>query len=249
MYFNLNTLAIPNYGEYNQAYGDGPRAYASRSDERISDANTTGVDAFIAVLGGCDRVPIEVTDLVVSAGDRGVSLSWRLSADAQRELRGVRVQRAEASNGPFVERTSHDLPPTAAMSFDDQDVRPGNTYWYRLQLESTSGTVEFAGPIQITVADAVAHRTALATPIVSADGSVSIRFSLGTAAGAARLEIFDISGRRVKSLAQSLSQPGQYLRTWDRRDESGTEVARGVYVVRLEAGSIGLARKLVLVQD
>ena len=249
MYFNLNTLAIPNYGEYNQAYGDGSRVYASWSDERLSNANTSGVDTYIAVMGGCDRVPVEVSDLAVTAGERGVSLSWRLSPVAQRELRGVRVQRADDIEGPYANRTGQDLVPGSSMSFDDEAVEAGRTYWYRLQLVSADGTLTAAGPIRVVVGDMAGLRTALATPAVSGSGPVEIRFSLGRASGAARLDVFDISGRLVRSLAQGMSRPGQYLRTWDRRDDRGADVARGVYLIRLQAGSTTDAKKLVLVRE
>jgi len=59
----------------------------------------------------------------------------------------------------------------------------------------------------------------------------------------------DVGGRFVRNLAQGMTQPGHYLRFWDRRDEAGSQVARGVYVIRLRAGAVGDRKKLVLVSD
>ncbi|MFO7676394.1 MAG: FlgD immunoglobulin-like domain containing protein, partial [bacterium] len=64
----------------------------------------------------------------------------------------------------------------------------------------------------------------------------------------ARLTVYDASGRRVRELASGLHQAGEHVAAWDGRDDSGREVARGVYVCRLEVGGESAARKLVLVE-
>ena len=60
MYFNLNTYAIPNYGEYNQAAtaggAGGGAIHISWSDERLSNANGSGVDTYVAKLKTCVTV-------------------------------------------------------------------------------------------------------------------------------------------------------------------------------------------------
>jgi hypothetical protein len=135
------------------------------------------------------------------------------------------------------------------MSYDDLEVEAGQTYWYRLELVGTDGSRSLAGPIQAIVAGVGTLRTALAAPFVGAGGDVEVRFSLGPGAAPAGLRIYDVAGRVLRTLALGIDGPGQFVRTWDRRDASGTEVARGVYVIRLQAGGIGESRKVVLVQD
>jgi hypothetical protein len=100
-----------------------------------------------------------------------------------------------------------------------------------------------AGPIQAIVAG-VERCDALAAPFVGAGGDVEVP-SAGSRSGC----IYDVAGRVLRTLALGIDGPGQFVRTWDRRDTSGTEVARGVYVIRLQAGGIGESRKIVLVQD
>lgn len=51
-----------------------------------------------------------------------------------------------------------------------------------------------------------------------------------------RLEIFDVSGRRVRTLIDESQAPGFYRAVWDGQDEAGRSVASGVYYMRLEAG-------------
>ena len=73
-YFNFNTVAIPNYGEYNQACATGSTVFASWSDERLTAAGTggTGVDAYVAKLASCTTVACE-PDQTVQSGQTVVS--------------------------------------------------------------------------------------------------------------------------------------------------------------------------------
>ena len=47
------------------------------------------------------------------------------------------------------------------------------------------------------------------------------------------MEIFDVRGRRVKTVPLGFAEPGRYWAHWDGRDASGDNVASGVYFVRL----------------
>jgi hypothetical protein len=62
-----------------------------------------------------------------------------------------------------------------------------------------------------------------------------IGFSLGRE-GSLQLEIYDLAGRRVRSLVKDDRHPsGRFESSWDLRDESGRRVGSGTYFVRLES--------------
>ena len=63
-------------------------------------------------------------------------------------------------------------------------------------------------------------------------GRTSIRFGLARA-GDARLELYDLAGRRVRTLASGTMPAGPSAAQWDGRDQGGRTVAAGVYFVRL----------------
>lgn len=67
-------------------------------------------------------------------------------------------------------------------------------------------------------------------------------------AGQVRLEIFDITGRRVATLVDERVAAGWHEVTWRGRDGAGRAVASGVYIYRLEAGGRSVARRMVLVR-
>ena len=61
------------------------------------------------------------------------------------------------------------------------------------------------------------------------------------------LEIFDLSGRRVRLLTWESLVPGGHAFTWDGRDGRGREAASGVYLYRLStAGHMSMRKMLLL---
>ena len=67
-------------------------------------------------------------------------------------------------------------------------------------------------------------------------GTSVLRFDLARAAFA-RLEVFDLSGRRVSTLAARAFEPGRYSLGWDGRAEGGT-LGPGLYFVRLSGAGL-----------
>ena len=61
-----------------------------------------------------------------------------------------------------------------------------------------------------------------------------------------KLELFDLTGRRVRVLAERSYAPGRWTVEWDRRDGAGSPMRPGVYLYRLRAGTFQSQRKMVL---
>jgi len=59
------------------------------------------------------------------------------------------------------------------------------------------------------------------------------------------LRIFNILGQEVKSLVDSHQTARDYAVAWDGRDDTGGEVASGVYFCRLRAGNLSRIVKMV----
>lgn len=78
-------------------------------------------------------------------------------------------------------------------------------------------------------------------------GACTFEFALDRA-GAARLEVFDASGRRVRTLVHGTLEPGVHSVRWDRTDDDGGAVRPGTYFVRL-AGPLGRESRRVIVLD
>jgi YVTN family beta-propeller protein len=74
-----------------------------------------------------------------------------------------------------------------------------------------------------------------------------IKFELREA-GRARLAIFDLAGRHIRSLADALLPAGVHERQWNGRNEAGQLVPSGAYYVRLDTGHESIMQKMMLLK-
>jgi DNA-binding beta-propeller fold protein YncE len=61
----------------------------------------------------------------------------------------------------------------------------------------------------------------------------------------ATLQVYDVSGRLVRTLVDGTVEPGRYRPIWDGRDAAGRLTSPGVYLISLKSGDFSAARKLV----
>ena len=66
--------------------------------------------------------------------------------------------------------------------------------------------------------------------------------------GFVRLEIYDLVGRRVRTLLAEERESGQHSAIWDGRADNGGRVSSGTYVARLVAAGVQRSQKLMLVK-
>ncbi len=66
--------------------------------------------------------------------------------------------------------------------------------------------------------------------------------------GRVRIELFDVAGRRVRTLVDGVYASGRHEVVFDGLDEQGRSLSSGLYFARLEAGDFGQTRKLTLVR-
>jgi hypothetical protein len=77
--------------------------------------------------------------------------------------------------------------------------------------------------------------------------STSIRFDLGSATHV-RLQLHDVAGRLVRTLADGPLPAGAHAVGWDGRDDAGRRAASGAYLCRLEAGPVRQTAKLIVLE-
>ena len=62
------------------------------------------------------------------------------------------------------------------------------------------------------------------------------------------MQIFDETGKFVKTLADAQMQAGTHQLVWNARDEKQNAVATGIYFLRIQTGNYTETRKLVVVR-
>ena len=63
-----------------------------------------------------------------------------------------------------------------------------------------------------------------------------------------KLSVYDIRGRTVVVLVNRVQEEGDYDVQWDGTDHAGRQLASGIYIYRLQAGSNQMTRKMVMIK-
>ena len=77
--------------------------------------------------------------------------------------------------------------------------------------------------------------------------TTTLRFAVPRA-GSVTLAVYDVTGRRVATLADGPYGAGEYSFTWHGVDDSGRSVGSGIYFARMSAGEFSAVRKMVLLK-
>lgn len=90
----------------------------------------------------------------------------------------------------------------------------------------------------------VAERGPSASPVPSSAG-VELHFVLPSAQRV-RLAIYDVGGRAVDVLENAVLPAGAHARQWSGFGAGGGAVPAGMYVAKLDAGTLSFTRNLVI---
>lgn len=90
--------------------------------------------------------------------------------------------------------------------------------------------------------------TALGSPYPNPfRGRSSLRLSIAHD-GPAKVAVYDLVGRRIRTLLDGVQTAGEQTLVWDGRDDGGRPVPAGLYLVRFAANGVEQSRRLVLMQ-
>jgi hypothetical protein len=193
---------------------------------------------------------VELSEFTCLAGTDGITLDWTTSSENGNY--GWIIQRSEQQDQNY--RTLDTLvseggsPSGRAYSYLDQGVLPNRTYYYRLGDLDVDGQVTWHGPATAVSLGKVVEKVSLlpARPNPSS-GATVIAYEIPKA-GQVNLDVYDICGRRVKTLQNSYQPSGSYALTWKGDDQNGRLLPAGVYFYRLSAESASLTQKVVIVR-
>jgi len=60
--------------------------------------------------------------------------------------------------------------------------------------------------------------------------------------------VYDVVGRRVRTIENGIIPPGRYVRIWDGLGASGAQARSGAYFIRFAAPGVTFTRKAVLIR-
>jgi hypothetical protein len=197
-----------------------------------------GTSALDVMLGGCLDQPVPTVASLASAeaaADR-IRLTWYSAGNAG--LAATVYRRTAATDWVAMGRISADG--TGYLRYEDTSVQPGTRYGYRL------GIMDAGAPVYVAEAWVTAEAPAFmlegARPNPASGNALKVDFALPSAEPA-RLELFDVGGRRVA--AREVGSLGAGWHTVDLA--AGKRIPAGIYVIRFsQRGAAKTAHVTVL---
>lgn len=170
----------------------------------------------------------------------GVLLSWETNPGPA-DLAGYKVERADMGADDWRVLT----PLIKETEYNDAAGTPGMQY----RLTGVNGLGE---EFELGVASLPPPRPLAAWPVPYHGGNLTITFAtsggLGGGPAPAEVAVFDLQGRRLKTVAEGDYDAGMQTVTWDGMDQGGRPVSAGVYFLRAVSGGNDTKLKLVVVR-
>jgi YVTN family beta-propeller protein len=174
-------------------------------------------------------------------------LRWRTLVEEN--IEGFNVVRSESETGGFAPVNAGPVSPSgtaggASYEVKDAGVSLNRTYYYKLEAVSRGQTRDLAGPYKVVCRAPFSLAQNAPNPF---NPSTSIKFTIAEDAHVT-LAVYDVGGRRVRTLVDRDLKASFYRVDWDGRNESGRSAASGIYFYRLQAGSFVQSRKMILLR-
>jgi hypothetical protein len=238
-------------------------------DTRDAQANTvtlSGIESFSRWTLGSQASPLPVelasfeatTAHAAGADEAAIELSWTTASEqnnagfeVQRKAEG-RPSGRSSSGGTWKQVGFRDSKAPGGTSteaktyrFTDEDLPyAADTIAYRLRQVDTDGSAQVTDPVRVA-RDGVSALELKETFPNPARSRVTVRFAIPEEAGAqgdVRLRLYDVLGREVQSVRTS-AEAGRHETQF-----SVTDLASGVYILRLQARETSKTRRLTVVK-
>ncbi|MDZ7362976.1 MAG: SBBP repeat-containing protein [candidate division KSB1 bacterium] len=136
------------------------------------------------------------------------------------------------------------------------DLNNKQTYWWRVRAGNAAGWGAFSEQRRFSIDVPVSVEETESPPAEFSlrqnypnpfNPSTAINYELPKQAEV-KLDIYDLQGRRIRTLVNQRQPAGRYTITWDGRNEQGEVVTSGVYIYQLRAGNFVQTRRMALVR-
>jgi hypothetical protein len=214
-------------------------------------------------------LPVELSRWCAKAIDGEVRLNW--TTDSEFENQGFIIGRkhkssfdaAQGDESQWKEIATFTKNPellgqgsTTAQNdytYLDKNVKPGETYRYRLSDVDYQEVITQHAEIDVRVKDIdIVLKTSelkLNKPFPNPfNPDVNLSFTLENPVANLSLEMYDIQGILICTLSSGYHEMGTHELNWNGNDGQGNAVSSGVYVVRLSAGSVVQIQRVTLLR-
>lgn len=199
-----------------------------------------------------DRITIEypVSNFFVTfeagVSETGVIVAWEVSEEFV-EPDDYIIFKGMSSDEMFIADLDIRKESARSFSFTDTNIERGATYYYRVSWRNANQTIS-SGLIEVVV-PGERGEVFLGTPYPNPfNGETFLSCHVPRGAGF-DLSIYDVSGRRIKTLQGDATQGNEFTVTWNGTNNRGMKVAKGIYFFRLSVrGHAPVVRKVLVLE-
>ncbi len=193
--------------------------------------------------------PVELSAFTAAVRDHLVELNWRTASESSNY--GFAVERRFEKESAWREIAfvkGHGTTSSArSYSWSDGGAKPG-VIEYRLKQIDNDGSFSYSEPVLVTLSAPAVWALAQNYPNPF-NPATTIDYEVpANSTGMVELTIFDLLGRRIRSLVRAQAQTGYHRQEWDGRDDRGMMTGSGVYMYILTSGDIHIVRKMIKLQ-
>jgi hypothetical protein len=203
-----------------------------------------GSDSCVTRVISTGPTAIAISSMETDCSGGGIALAWRYSGEP---VAGFSLYRTPLGSQNRVKVNENLITSqTGKYRFVDTGAENGVKYNYQLfGVDKLSGTEEFVadfgGPLQISPFR-LALRQNVPNPFAR---GTSISFDIPGRAPVS-IAVYDVSGRKVATLQDSVLDPGIYSIEWSAKDAHGRGLPAGIYFCRLTSNGKSVVRKMVV---
>lgn len=206
-----------------------------------------------------DSLQVELSSFSASVIESEVELHWETATEVNNY--GFEIQRSVIpiySKHPITEVEKNNWVKVGFVKghgnsnspkkyfFVDKDPEGGSTYEYRLKQIDNDGKFKYSDAVTVKIG--VPNKTELMQNSPNPfNPTTSIKFYIPNASKV-EIQIYDLLGRKIKTLLNGQTAAGYHIIYWNGEDEFGGNVASGIYLYRLTARSFMQTKKMVLLK-
>lgn len=173
-----------------------------------------------------------------------IDLFWMTSYE--KHCAGFNLYRSTSRDDNFKKINEQLITGATNFTYQDRTVAAGITYFYKLEDICVNGRKKLHQPIEITAVEPKKYSLDQNFPNPF-NSTTSFKYEIPTATNV-RIEVFNVLGRKVKTLVDADKEAGFYTVAWDGIDDQGKNVVSGIYFYHMFTPKFNMTHKMIVVR-